>query len=352
MTWLFRRLSRVALLGICLLLATSCTGLKYVTQAAAGQYDLMDRARDIDDLVREQHVDARMRRLLSSVALVKSYGEARGLKATTNYTKYVRIDRPAVVWVVSASEPLRFKSKSWSFPFVGSFTFLGWFKRPEADAFANDLRGEGWDVDVRGAGAYSTAGYFEDPVLSTMIPKSKDALGDLANTILHESAHSTFFVRNQSTLCESVANFVGDHLAQKYLEETLGKENEETRAYIRAQQEGEDRGRTMHAAYKELEALYASKIPDADKLRQKQEILTQLHDQLRFRRPITNATLIQFRTYHSGQEDLAKLLDTCGGDFPRFMRSLKRLETTPPATPQEHDIGKAIRPLIEASCPG
>jgi len=331
---------------------TSCTGIRYVTQAAAGQYDLMDRARDIDELVREQRVDARMRRLLSSVALVKSYGEAHGLKPTANYTKYVRVDRPAVVWVVSASEQLRFRSKTWSFPLVGSFTFLGWFKRPDADAFANDLRTEGWDVDVRGAGAYSTAGYFEDPVLSTMIPRSKDALGDLANTVIHESTHATFFVKNQSTLCESVANFVGDHLAQRYLEDTLGKDNDETRAYVQAQVEGLERGRTMHAAYKDLDALYASSASDPEKLRRKKEILDQLHDRLHFRRPITNATLIQFRTYNSGQEDLAALLDACGGDYPRFMRTLHRLVSEPPPTPQEHDIGKIIRPLVAAGCPG
>jgi predicted aminopeptidase len=169
---------------------------------------------------------------------------------------------------------------------------------------------------------------------------------------LHESAHATFFVRNQSTLCESVANFVGDRLAETYLEDTLGKDSEETRAYVRAKEEGLERARVMHAAFKELEALYDSRLSDADKLNRKKAILQELHDKLHFRRPIGNATLIQFRTYNSGQEDLAGLLDACGGDFPRFMRTLKTLEANPPATPQEHDLGKILRPLVEAKCPG
>jgi len=140
-----------------------------LTQAAAGQHDLLERAHDIDELVHENRVNGRMRRLLSQVAVMKQYGEKHGLSATSNYPKYVRVDGREVVWVVSASEPLRFRSKSWSFPLVGNFTYLGWFKLAEARAFADDLKKTGWDVDVRGAGAYSTAGFFEDAVLSSMI---------------------------------------------------------------------------------------------------------------------------------------------------------------------------------------
>src|SRR5262245_44367455 len=120
-----RILGRLLVLGLFLALGTGCTSLRYITQASAGQYDLMTRAQDIDMLVREKHVDARTRALLSQVSTMKAFGERHGLKATKNYTEYVRLDRSAAVWVVSASEPLRFRSKSWSFPFVGGFTYLG-----------------------------------------------------------------------------------------------------------------------------------------------------------------------------------------------------------------------------------
>src|SRR5438105_9914461 len=97
--------SRVALALALLLACAGCTSLRYVTQAAVGQEDLGMRARDIDELVREKRVDARTRGLLSEVARIKRFGEEHGLTATTNYTKYVRVDGPAVVWVVSASDP-------------------------------------------------------------------------------------------------------------------------------------------------------------------------------------------------------------------------------------------------------
>jgi predicted aminopeptidase len=349
---ILRRLGPLAFVLFLLALTTGCTSLRYVTQASAGQYDLMTRAQDIDMLVREKHVDARTRDLLSQVGLVKAFGERHGLKATKNYTEYVRLDRSAAVWVVSASEPLRFRSKSWSFPFVGSFTYLGWFKRDEADEFADELRREGWDVDVRGAGAYSTAGYFRDAVLSTMIRPGKHVLGDLANTILHESAHSTFFARNQSTLNESIANFVGDRLAEAYLNETLGNDAEETKAYLASQKQSDERGKKLHETYETLAALYASKKTREEKLREKKEILDRVRAELRFNRPINNATLIQYKTYNSGQLELGQLLEACANDFPRFIRTLKRLESSKFEREQESDVGKVVRPLIDARCPG
>ena len=340
-----------ALLLAALALTSACTTLTYVTQAAIGQDDLNRRARDIDALVREERVDARMRRLLSSVVSMKRFGEAHGLKATKNYVKYVRVNHPAVVWVASAAEPLAFKSKSWTFPLVGSFTYLGWFKLDEARAFAAGLRKEGLDVDVRGAGAYSTAGFFEDAVLSTMVPPGKEAMGQLANTILHESAHATFFVHGQSTLNESVANFVGDKLGERYVTETLGPDAPETVAYLASERRNERRGKAMRAVYKELQALYASGRSDAEKLAAKAAIVDRLRTDLSYRRPINNATLIQSKTYNSGQDELAALLVTCGGDWPRFIQSLKRLETTKHPKAQESDIGKLVQPLVDAGCP-
>ena len=168
--------------GAALLLLTQsgCLAFEYLPQAAAGQRDLIRRARDIDQLVQDGRVDGRMRQLLGQVSIIKSFGERHGLAPTPNYTKYVHVDRPAAVWVTSASAPLAFQSRSWSFPIVGSFTYLGWFHREEADRFAAKLAKEGLDVDVRGAGAYSTAGFFEDPIVSSMIAPGKLATGELA----------------------------------------------------------------------------------------------------------------------------------------------------------------------------
>jgi predicted aminopeptidase len=344
-----RMLLRAA--GLALALSQgACTSLAYVTQAAVGHDELLEHSQPIDDLVREKHVGPRLRALLSSVALIKAFGEAHGLTPTRNYTEYVRVDRKELVWVVSASDPLRFHSRSWAFPIVGSFTYLGWFKRDAADAFAEGLRREGLDVDVRGSAAYSTTGYFEDPVVSTMIAPGPEALGELASVILHESAHATFFVRDQSTLNESVANFVGDRLGEAYVDEKLGPRAPETRAYVAAVRAYDARRRELHAAYTTLAAIYASGRSDEQKLAEKAALLAWVHDRLRYTRPINNATLIQYRTYNSGQVELAELLEACSDDWRRFMVSLRTLEGARFARPQNEDVGEIVQPLIAAKC--
>jgi predicted aminopeptidase len=263
----------------------------------------------------------------------------------------VHVDRTAAVWVTSASAPLAFRSKTWNFPIVGSFTYLGWFKRPEADEFAAKLAKQGLDVDVRGAGAFSTAGYFEDPIISTMIAPGDLGTGELADTVLHEMTHSTIFVRYQSTLNESVAMFVGRHLASEYLDETFGPAAVETRAYRSYQDLADDRGAKMKEAYDELVRLYATNKPDEEKLAEKSAIVTRLHDAIQFKRPINNATLIQFRTYHSGLDELATVLDRCDHDWHRFIRAVKGLETAHFERPQESNLGPIFRRVADAGCP-
>ncbi len=334
------------------LASSGCLAFSYLPQATAGQRDLARRARDIDELVADGRVDSRMRRLLSQVRTIKAFGEAHGLKPTANYRKYVRVEGNALVWVVSASDPLAFRSRTWSFPLVGSFTYLGWFKRKDADAFASDLAKDGLDVDVRASGAYSTAGYFEDSVVSTMIPPGKLGLGELADTVLHEMTHATIFVRYQSTLNESVAMFVGSGLAHDYLDETLGAAADETQAYEKYERWADARGARMKEAYDELVRLYGSKEPAAAKLAAKKDLLSRLHDELQFKRPINNATLIQYRTYHSGQAELAELLALCGHSWPRFVAAVKRLENAHLPRPQESDVGKLVQPLLQRRCEG
>ena len=182
----------------------------------------------------------------------------------------------------------------------------------------------------------------------------KEGLGELANTILHESAHATFFVHHQSTLNESVANFVGDALAASYLDETLGHDSDETQAYLASEARADRKGRMMRATYQSLQALYASSKSDEEKTQEKLAAVTRLRSELGFKRPIGNATLIQYNTYNSGQAELQALLATCGGDWPRFIRTLKKLESQTFATSedQEDDIRRIITPLLAAGCTG
>lgn len=338
------------------LVALGCMPLRYVTQAAAGQAELLDGKRDLDDIVRSGDFDARTRALLSRVPAMKAFGERHGLKATKSYGTYVNLNRSAVVWVVSASEPLAFRSKTWRFPVTGSITYLGWFRKNEADAFARELRaqpastGDHWDVDVRSASAYSTLGWFDDPVLSTMIYPGDEALGELADVILHESLHATYFVPGQSILNESVAAFVGNHLAETFLDETTGPCSREKRSYVAIEKNAEVRARAMKAAFFELKTLYGSSLPAPQKRATKAGILQRLRSQTHIARAINNATLIQYETYGSGDAELAQLLGTCGGSWPRFLRTLESWRPQLRGASEHEDPAVLLRPLLPRGC--
>jgi predicted aminopeptidase len=337
--------------GLFALLMTGCLPVRYITQAAAGQEDLNRRGIAVREIVEGEHLDRRTRHLLAHVAQIKTFGERYGLRRTTNYERYVWINRPAVVWVVSACHPLAFRPRAWKFPIVGSITYTGWFDRKEARSYAEQLGRGGWDVDVRPSQAYSTLGWFDDPILSTMISEGDEALGDLADVILHETLHATFYIPSQSTLNESVASFFGDHLAVKYLEEVTGPDSPEKTSFLALRAKGERRGQVMKKAYEDLSALYASPVPRQEKLAEKKRITDELRAELQIRRPVTNATLIQYKTYGSGKTELAGLLAACDGSFPRMLKTLERLRPVAAVSPPHTDPGLLIRPLLAAGCP-
>lgn len=333
-----------------LIAAAGCTPLHYLAQAGAGQLEMSLSAQSLRDAIADPQTTPRVRSLLLRVRSIQRFGEQRGLARSGSYATYADLHRDAAVWVVSACEPLRFEEKTWSFPIVGSVPYLGWFREARAREFAAGLAREGWDVDVREARAYSTLGWFQDPVLSTMIPEGDEALGELANTLLHESVHATLYVKGQSVFNESVASFVGDRLAESYLEEEVGAESVERRAYLEEERKHDRRARGLQAAYRALERLYASARPAREKLAEKRRILGELERELELKRRVSNATLIQRRTYNAGKGPLAALLGACDGSIARLLAALGQLELDAFSEPQQQDLGPVILPLARAGC--
>jgi predicted aminopeptidase len=328
----------------------SGASLHYITQAAAGQEKLNGRGIDIQEVIDHGYLDKRTRGLLAAVPSIKAFGEKHGLRPTKNYERYLWLGRPAVMWVVSACAPLAFRPKTSTFPVIGSITYTGWFDRQEADAYAKELAAKGWDVDVRGSQAYSTLGWFTDPILSTMLSGGDDALGDLADVVLHESLHATFYVPGQSTLNESMASFVGDTLAPEYLAEAKGPASIDEGRFIELRKKSEARGKRMKEAYMALEALYASQLPEDAKLAEKKRITERLRADLRIQRPVTNATLIQYKTYGSGREEMAQLLQLCGGSVPRMIKALERVRPIAAKSGPHTDPAVLLKPLLREGC--
>jgi predicted aminopeptidase len=197
--------------------------------------------------------------------------EDLGLRGTSNYTKYVDIDRDYLAAVVSASSRDSFTHHEWWFPIVGSVPYKGFFNIKDARKEQEKLRKRDLDVWIRGVDAFSTLGWFSDPLYSYMRNYSVYRLADL---IIHESLHATVYLKNHAQFNEELAEFVGSEGARLYLEKTFGRESQEYRQAV----SGDDEDRAAYLGYirsliAELEVLYADSIPREEKLQKKAEII-------------------------------------------------------------------------------
>jgi predicted aminopeptidase len=296
-----------------------CLMPRYLGQAASGQLMLLTRGRPIQKVIDDPDVPIAIRELLAEVPAIKEFAGKKGLTITRNYDKYVDLGRDYVVYFVGAAPRLSFEARKWCFPIAGCFTGLGWFDEQAAVEFRDELEAAGWDAFARPASAYSTGGWFPDPLLSSMLPDGDprtpdEATGfaDLANVFLHESVHATIFVPDEPHFNEGIAEFIGDRLADELLVERFGEGSAEVLAYREELAWREGRFEREMEAYDALEKVYAGKASDADKLAQKQKIIDGLVEDLGLRRRPNNASLVEIRVYLASYEGFARVHAACG----------------------------------------
>lgn len=305
---------RRGLLGVVALAAlnSGCLFTRYVAQAAHGQFDLLARAEPLDRVIRDPTTPLRTALLLAEIPAIKAYGRSYGLRVGPNYDRYAALDRPAAVWFVGAADPLAFKPRKWCFPIAGCFAGLGWFDEDDAINAELALEAQGYDAIVRPAAAYSTGGWFPDPVLSSMLGSGDDALPHLANVILHESVHATVLVPDQPFFNESFASYIADSLTNHWIGIRFGPGSPEELSWTIGQALHYPRARRIQAAYQALQQVYASKRSRADKLAEKSRIIDELVADLRLRKRPNNASLTESRVYHGGLAAMVKAHRECG----------------------------------------
>jgi predicted aminopeptidase len=217
MTWL-----RTLLIGLLapLALTLSACQISYLMKSAASQADLLRRRVPVSDALKDPKLTDEQKRKLKLAEQARAFSEnVIGLSHTENYTTYVQLDRPYVTYVVSAAARNELKHYLWTYPMVGALPYRGYFDPLDAKAEAEDMKKQGYDVYVRGVGAYSTLGWFRDPVLSSMLTY-KDF--ELVNTIIHETVHATVYIKSEADFNERLANFIGNQGAIAFYKKTEG----------------------------------------------------------------------------------------------------------------------------------
>jgi predicted aminopeptidase len=207
---------------ITLTLALSCSGcqFRYILHAASHQFRLISDSVKVEDALKSDLIGSDQKERLRLVAAIKEFGETElGLKKTRNYQNvYLKPDQP-IIYIISASPKDRLAVVSWWFPIIGDMPYLGFFDLGKAKKEKERLVRKGLDVNIGTAEAYSTLGWFKDPVTVNLLKKSTVELTEI---ILHEMTHTTLYLKGQSEFNENLANLVGKVGAILFMRKTYG----------------------------------------------------------------------------------------------------------------------------------
>ena len=342
------------------LLLAGCSDIEYYWQGVAGQTDLLARAKPIAEVIATTPDNALKGRLQRAQEIRAFASRELGLPDNRSYTSYADVGRPYAVWNVFAAPELSLTPRQWCFPVAGCVNYRGYFAEADARAEAARLAAAGDDVHMSGIPAYSTLGYFDDPVLSTFV-KYREV--DLARLIFHELAHQVLYVKDDTSFNESFAVTVEEAGVARWLAAEARLRGESEAAALAADL---DRGRELRAHFRalirmtreRLTALYASSATDEEKRAGKAaafEALRAGYEEQRaasgggvsfdrwFAGGVNNAGIAAMALYADRVPQFTALLAAENGDLPRFYARVKALAALP-AGEREPALLAAARP--------
>jgi len=343
---------RILLLLAATTLTGGCTGLGYYSQAVFGQLDILSRTRSIAELLEDNPADDTGDRIagpsltpavkarLAAVLHVRDFAtQALALPDNGSYRVYAELDRSQAAWNVVATTEFSLTPIEWCFPVAGCVPYRGYFSRASAQRFAEALKQDRLDVRVAGVAAYSTLGWFRDPVFSTQLRRSDT---DIAALIFHELAHQKLYLRGDAAFNESFATTVEIEGIRRWLAQ--GSDQAALGNYLRKKARHAEFVALLLKFRARLEALYASPLPEEAMRTAKghdYEVLRAEYVALRnqwggvdtydawFAQDLNNAHLASVGLYHQYVPAFQALLASVQGDLPAFYRLALYLSRLP-----------------------
>lgn len=329
---------KTAALALSAVLLSSCQ-INYIVKSAYNQFSMMSSQVSMEEALKDPKLTDEQKRKIQLAQKAREFAESElALKPTKNYTKFVLLDRPYVTYVVSAAPKWKLEAYKWHYPVVGSMPYKGFFNEADAKKEQESLKEENLDTYMRGVSAYSTLGWFKDPLLSSML-QYKDY--DLVNTIIHETVHATLYIKHEADFNERMAVFLGNKGAEMFYLQQEGPSSP-TLATVK-NENGDDKlfSSWLSVKLKALELWY-EKLPKDQQIEEqrqaqfkqlqedfKKELLPQLKSESykKFQDiKLNNARLLVYRTYMQDLGDFEKLYEKVGGDFKKFVEECKSLE--------------------------
>ncbi|HMV52778.1 MAG TPA: aminopeptidase [Rhodocyclaceae bacterium] len=332
-----RRLAGIGVALAATALLGACGTPGYYLQAAGGQLEILRLSRPLDDARIDPATPDTLRDKLARAAAIRDFASRElGLPDNGSYRKYADLGRPYVVWNVFATDELSIEPREWCFPIAGCVSYRGYFAEADAEAFAAALRAQGNDVHVAGIAAYSTLGWFDDPLLNTFMHYPEI---ELARLIFHELAHQRVYAAGDSEFNESFAMAVEVAGVRRWL---AREGSDAQRAAFASAQRRRDDFASLVLKYRDaLDAAFRGDADAAHKRAEKARILSELQAEYRalrdgvwggysgydrwFGQEINNAVLASIGLYHQRVPAFEALLAAEGGDLPRFYEHVAQL---------------------------
>ena len=337
MTLVFRRFVPFLLITV----LTGCASPLYYAQAVSGQMEILTKRRPIEEVLADPATSPETRRQLMLVQRLRDFASQElALPDNRSYRTYADLERPFAVWNVYAAPELSLEPKRWCFIIAGCVPYRGYFARDQAEQFAASLKQKGYDVYVGGVLAYSTLGWFNDPLLNTFINRSE---ADLAGLLFHELAHQKIYVSGDSAFNESFATVIELEGVKRWFQQNGNAK--EAEAYRQKIQRREEFTALVLKHRTRLKEIYASDSSDAEKRVAKVRVFEELRNDYAklktgwngyaafdnwFKQDLNNAHLAAIGLYNQYVEAFQTLLAQHGGDLATFYREVERLAQFPP----------------------
>ncbi len=340
MTKQFQHYSKYLLIFFIVILFSGCASLNYYNQSIQGQLEVLSKRQDIEVILKEKNISNSLRNKLNTVLLLRDFSIRQlGLPKNDSYLSYTDLERDYVIWNIFANEEFSLEPLSWCYLIVGCLSYRGYFSETEAKEHATKLASQGYDIYLGGVTAYSTLGWFDDPILNTMLRMSDIRL---AKVIFHELAHQQLYIKNDTQFNESYADTVAHIGVTKWLEQ---KQNKNLIDEYQESQFQEQAFVALVMRYKSiLNDIYHSSENIKIKRKQKEKALQRMKEEYNqlteqwgespyktwFSTDLNNAKLASIVIYRKYVSTFLEIYEKLGKDLSRFYSYAKSLSRCKP----------------------
>lgn len=330
----FSSFLRIKALALILTLVLTGCDAPYYWQAAKGQWNIISQQQNIAEIINNPSTPQAVREKLRYLLTAREFAvEKLNLTGNDSYLTYVDLKRDHVVWNVFATPELSMNNKTWCYPIAGCVSYRGYFSEQDALSFADELSQQGFDTYVGGVGAYSTLGWFEDPVLNTFITRTETALAAL---LFHELAHQTLYVKDDTVFNESYASSIEQILLQQWLSDAP----QQWQAYLNNQGRHNSFLQLVLNNKQQREALFNGDLSDQEKRDAKAQSVQQLWDDYQrfkqqwngyngydhwFEKGLNNAQLSTVATYNELLPGFMALYKATNQNLSQFIKNCESL---------------------------